>query len=83
MALAFHFRVPVVAPFAPTFQSWIDENKTGWFFSSGDSKDLRNVLEDVWSGKLKYNKEAIVRKEKEMERKTMKNMKSVFDQVKL
>jgi len=80
LALAFHFRRPVLAPFSPTFEKWIDEDKTGWFFSLGDSDDLREKMYKIWGGKTKYSKIAIAAKEKEMEKKTMEDLKRILDQ---
>jgi glycosyltransferase involved in cell wall biosynthesis len=81
MTLAFLFGIPVIAPFSPSFKDWVDEGKTGWFFSSGDSDDLRDVMERVWSGKAKFSKAAIARKDKEMELKTREKLKEILDKV--
>jgi glycosyltransferase involved in cell wall biosynthesis len=81
MALAFHFGIPVVAPFSSAFEGWIDEGKTGWFFSSGDFKDLRRVLDSVWSGKAKHSKAAIAKKEREMELRTRQGLKEIIGKV--
>jgi len=79
MALAFHFRVPVMAPFSPTFEGWIDEGKTGWFFPSGDSDSLREKMNEIWRGKARHSKAAIAKKEKEMENKTRRDLKKILE----
>jgi glycosyltransferase involved in cell wall biosynthesis len=81
MTLAFLFGRPVIAPFSPSFRDWVDEGKTGWFFSSGDADDLREVMERVWSGKAKFSKAAIAAKDKEMERRTGEKLKEILDKV--
>jgi len=74
MALAFRFGVPVVAPFCPAFEGWIEEGKTGWFFPQGDWHGLRAKMQSVASGKAKFSKGAIARKEKEMEAKSVREL---------
>ncbi|MCX6770016.1 MAG: glycosyltransferase [Candidatus Micrarchaeota archaeon] len=78
MALAFHFGVPVVAPFCPAFEGWIEEGKTGWFFPQGDWRGLRAKMESVASGKAKFSKSAIAGKEKEMESKSRAEIRKIL-----
>ena len=74
MALAFRFGVPVVAPFCPAFEGWIEEGKTGWFFPQGDWHGLRAKMEKIASGSAKFSKVSIARKEKEMEKKAVREL---------
>ncbi|MCX8179736.1 MAG: hypothetical protein N3E38_03340, partial [Candidatus Aenigmarchaeota archaeon] len=43
-ALAFHFRKPILASRIPAFEEWVDEGKTGWFFSVGGYNDLSEKM---------------------------------------
>ena len=79
MALAFRFGVPVLAPFCPAFEGWIEENRTGWFFSQGDWNSLREQMQGISSGRLKYSKAAIAQKEKEMEGKSVLALASALE----
>jgi len=67
LALAFHFKKPVLAPFSPAFEKWIEEGKTGWLFSQGDWRDLAEKMRKIDSGELSFSPAAIEKKEKEME----------------
>ncbi len=79
MALSFYFGKPVLAPFSPTFEHWIEEDKTGWFFSSGNYYDLREKMNEIWSGNKSYSEAAIRKKEHEMKEKTRKKLKELLE----
>jgi len=78
LASAFYFRKPVLAPFLPTFEHWIEEDKTGWFFSSGNYEELRKKMQQILDGKRKYDEFAIRKKEDEMKERTKQKLRDIF-----
>lgn len=74
LALAFHFRKPVLAPATETFSGWVEEGKTGWLFRHADARDLRLKMEKISAGKLKFSANAISAKEKEREKITKEGL---------
>ncbi|MEM2954833.1 MAG: glycosyltransferase [Candidatus Nanoarchaeia archaeon] len=79
IAYAIHFRKPVIVPNIPTFEYWVEENKTGWFFSAGDVLSLSKKLVYVWDGKGVYDPKSIKNKEKERERVSKEKMTSFLN----
>lgn len=79
LALAFYFRKPILAPFLPTFEHLIEEDKTGWFFSSGNPDSLRNKMEKIWTGRAQFDTHAIAAKEKEMNEATKNKLKELAE----
>lgn len=45
VALARHYRRPVIASDLPGFRDSLDENRTGWFFPAADPAALANLLQ--------------------------------------
>ena len=81
LALSFHFRTPVIASNTSTFEDWIEEDKTGWLFPSGDHHALGKKMLEVWEGKRKYSKDAIAKKELEMKEKSKKSLKGILEKI--
>ncbi len=79
LALAFHFKKPVLAPLSQSFEGWVEQNKTGWLFSSGDEQDLRRKMLLIKSGKLSYSRTAIEKKEKEQEKITLQKLRQILE----
>ena len=63
----------------PTFQDWIDEGETGWYFSSGDAVSLGEKMLDVWEGRSTYSKAAIAKKEMEMKNLSKSRLKEILE----
>jgi glycosyltransferase involved in cell wall biosynthesis len=70
LALAFHFKKPVLAPLSPTFEDWIVEGKTGWFFPQGDWAGLRDKMRRIAADGFPHSKPAIARLERQMAHRT-------------
>ena len=79
LALSFHFRRPVLAPFSPAFEGLVEEDKTGWFFPSGDAESLREKMGEIWAGERKSSASAIGKKEKEMDGRTEAKLKELLE----
>ena len=79
LALSFHFHKPVLAPFTPAFENLIEENKTGWFFTSGDVVSLKETISKIWEGKKKFSPSAIETKEKEMDGNKKTKLKELLE----
>lgn len=81
LALAFHFRKPVLAPGTEAFSDWVEEGKTGWLFSHADARSLRLKMQQIASGKLKFSSSAIAAKEKEREEMTADALSRLLSQL--
>lgn len=81
LALSFHFGTPVIGSRVPTFEDWIDEDRTGWFFPSGDHEALAEKMLEVVEGKRKFSREAIAEKELEMKEKSKKRLKEIMEKI--
>jgi len=79
LALSFRFGTPVIGSNLPTFQDWIDEGETGWYFSSGDAASLGEKMLDVWEGRSTYSKAAIAKKELEMKNLSKSRLKEILE----
>ncbi len=78
LALAFHFKKPVISPFSASSEGWVEEGKTGWLFSQGDWHSLREKMQKVSSGKLSCSSAAIAKKEEEMANLTKSRLKELL-----
>jgi len=78
LALAYHFKKPVLAPFSPAFEHLIDEGRTGWFFSQGDWEDLGEKMRKISEGRLTWSADAIAQKEAQMEALTKKGLERIL-----
>lgn len=81
LALSFHFRTPVLGSNLPTFQDWIEEDKTGWFCPSGDYRALADKMLEISEGKRKFSRDAIAKKELEMKGKSKTRLKEILEQI--
>lgn len=79
LALAYHFKKPVVAPFSAAFEKDVEDRKSGLFFSQGDWKDLEAKMLFIQRGKIKFSAGGIGRKEKEMEMRTRKELAQLLN----
>jgi len=70
LALAFHFRKPVIAPDTETFSGWVEEGKTGWLFSHSSAASLRSRMLEVSRGDASFSAGEIARVEKENEKRS-------------
>lgn len=70
LALAFHFKKPVLAPNTEAFEGWVGEGRTGWLFEHGSAKSLRGKMKWIASSKPRIAAAAIAAKEKEREKAT-------------
>jgi glycosyltransferase involved in cell wall biosynthesis len=70
LALAFHFKKPVLAPSTEAFAGWVEDGKTGWLFRHGDAKSLREKMQWIMREKPRISRSMIAAKEKERERAT-------------
>ncbi len=83
LALSYHFRSPVICSRLPVFDEWVDEGKTGWFFNAGDYESLGQTMLNVWNKKGKFNPDAIVKKELEMEEKSKESFRVIMEELKV
>ncbi|MFA6214468.1 MAG: hypothetical protein WC717_04295 [Candidatus Micrarchaeia archaeon] len=81
LALAFHFRKPVLAPGTEAFEGWVEHGSTGWLFRHADARDLRLKMQQISSGRLKFSPRAIAAKEKERERITASALKRLLEKL--
>jgi glycosyltransferase involved in cell wall biosynthesis len=74
LALAFHFKKPVLAPDTEAFSGWVEEGRTGWLFRCGDASNLQRKMEGVAFRGVKFSQGAIAAKEKEQENATARTL---------
>ncbi|VVB58859.1 Uncharacterised protein [Candidatus Anstonella stagnisolia] len=81
LALAYHFRKPVIAPLSAAFEKDVLDGKSGLFFSQGDWEDLERKMLLVANGKIKFLPQNVQKKEKEMEKSTEKALGEILERV--
>lgn len=79
MTLSFVFGKPVIAPMLSGFDDWIVDGQNGWFFPSGDYNALREIMEKVDSGELKYSPKAVEKRQAEIKEKSKARLKEILD----
>jgi len=78
-ALAIRLGRPVLAPFSPTFEGWIENGKSGLYFSQGDWNDLREKMQGIMDGQYKFDAGAMRRVEKRMEAKSRHGLEAAIE----
>jgi glycosyltransferase involved in cell wall biosynthesis len=81
LALAYHYKKPVLAPNSEAFAGLVDEGKTGWLFKHGDEGDLRARMLEIASGKAKFSARAIDEKERRMEKATAQKLAEILKRI--
>jgi glycosyltransferase involved in cell wall biosynthesis len=81
LALAFHFRKPVLAPATEAFEGWVEEGETGWLFEHGSAQALRGKMQWISDAKPRIAAAAMAAKEKEREKETSKALYRLISQL--
>ncbi|GEM_PF-1378918 len=80
LALAYHFKKPVLAPDTEAFEGLVDEGRTGWLFRHADAGDLKRKMEKI-AAAARFSARAIADKEKEMEKASGKALSQLLGSI--